>query len=32
MRALSAAWVVFYHVILWQAYFINNPEVRCWAY
>lgn len=28
LKAISAAWVVFYHVILWQIWFINNPEVR----
>lgn len=28
LKAISAAWVVFCHVILWQIWFINNPEVR----
>lgn len=28
MKAISAAWVVFYHVLLWQIYFVQNPEVR----
>lgn len=27
LQAISAAWVVFYHVILWQSWFISNPEV-----
>ncbi len=26
MKAISACWVVFYHVLLWQIYFVQNPE------
>lgn len=26
MKAISAAWVVFYHVLLWQIYLVQNPE------
>jgi len=26
MKAISACWVVFYHALLWQIYFVQNPE------
>jgi hypothetical protein len=32
MKAISAAWVVCYHVLLWQIYFVQNPEVRVCIY